>query len=167
MVGWSLGGHVALDFAALYPEKVVGIMMGKEGFEGFRLDSTAGSLTSKKEQFTEDESILYHTASGFSKDDKFIIEAGIRADGVSRPTMVGAVASGIGINEREFVEKKDIPLVIAIGLDDPYINNDYIKALQFKNLHAIQCFKCSHSPFWEKSKEFNGMMESALVNLWK
>jgi pimeloyl-ACP methyl ester carboxylesterase len=127
---------------------------------GFILGHPAGKLTSKEEQFTEEESMLYHTSAGFSQTFTKVIEAGMRTDGVARMNMIKGFLTGQGEDELHLVESSDIPLAIANGVKDPFVNHDYINnQVKYKNLYENKRFKCAHVPFWELPEEFNIFLE--------
>ena len=169
IVGSSLGGHIGLDFISLFSEMVNGILIAgtppiRPDIDsinaGFILGHPAGKLTSKLEQFTEQESILYHTSAGFPQTFTKVIDAGIRTDGSARMNMIKALSTGQGEDELELVQKSLIPLAIANGVKDPFVNHDYINnQVKYKNLYENKKFDCSHVPFWEQADEFNTFLE--------
>ena len=74
--------------------------------------------------------------------------------------MIIALASGKGEDELNLFQTSLIPLAIANGVKDPFINHDYINnQINFKNLYENKKFECAHVPFWEVPEEFNPFLE--------
>ena len=70
--------------------------------------------------------------------------------------MITGFLTGKGEDELSLVQNSIIPLAIANGAKDPFINHDYINnQIKFKNLYENRRFECAHVPFWELPGEFN------------
>jgi hypothetical protein len=74
-----------------------------------------------------------------------------RADGLARRTIFEAARSGVGIDQRCLVENLAVPLAVANGSQDPFINLDYFEVLKYANLWEGRCHRLpalEHAPFW-------------------
>jgi len=95
----------------------------------------------------------------------FLRKAIERADGSARKTMFEAVRSGAGTDQRCVVENPPIPLAVANGSEDPFINLDYLDRLHYAHLWEKRCHQLpglGHAPFWEAPELFNPFLERFL-----
>lgn len=166
LVGWSLGGHIALSMvekglqvAGVLITGTPPIPISTEGFsQGFKLQPRIQELF-PKETFTEQEAADFMVGGGFQKNDREIIQAALRTDGKARSTLAASLQNGLGGDQRKLVEQELEPeLCIVQGKDDSGINNDYIQSLTLKNgkVHVIE--KSGHAVFWQNPKEFNQIL---------
>ncbi|TNE59055.1 MAG: alpha/beta hydrolase [Alphaproteobacteria bacterium] len=169
VLGWSLGGHVALEMMDMNPT-LKGIVItgtppvgfvGEELVTGF-LPSGHMDLTGK-EDLTEEEVHLYaETTCGVPGSVvPFMIENVRRTDGRARRIMYESFLAGIGVMERQFVETNNTPLAIINGDPEPFVDNEVLEQINYANLwegklHLLPGL--GHAPFWLAPEKYNPIL---------
>lgn len=165
VVGWSLGGQIALEMAAQF-----------SGIKGLFI---TGAPPVSRHKMAEGFIPAPHMKLGGQQDlspseiDAFggaIFGAPIpvafrrameRADGLARRTIFEAARSGAGVDQRWLVENCTVPLAIVNGSDDPFINLDYLDVPKYANLWEGRCHRLpglKHAPFWEAPDVFDELL---------
>lgn len=176
ILGWSLGGHIALDMLN-QTRSIKGLMItgsppvtqGKgaisEGFAGDIEHSIAS-----KQILSEDEIELFahNTCGPNAPYEPFLKEAVARTDGRARSLMLAKLACGIGPDQQELAINSYAPLAIVNGREDAFIHNDFIAALPYKNIweervHDLDAI--GHAPFWEAPELFDTYLSRFLAQL--
>lgn len=176
VLGWSLGGHVALELLGREEASVAAMIFGTppvgpgaEGFaEGF-LPSPHMGLTGKA-NFSEDEVLAYAAATcgGTPPLDPTLVWAVRRTHGEARAIMVADALAGGCLNERALVETCPKPLAVVTGVDEPFVSNAYLSVPAYRNLwegrvHAIP--GAGHAPFREAPAAFDALAHRFLLSL--
>ncbi|MGJ8530189.1 alpha/beta fold hydrolase [Maritalea sp.] len=176
VLGWSLGGHIALDLSA-QTDAICGMMIsgsppitqGKgainEGFEG----DIEHSLGSKQIFNEEDIDTFAHVTCGPGAPyDPFLQKVVARCDGRARSLMMAKLACGVGRNQQELAINSKVPLAIVNGAEDAFIKNDFIAALDYQNLWDSKVHDLpgiGHAPFWEAPDVFDPILQRFLNDL--
>jgi len=172
LVGWSLGGHIAIE-AAAQGLSLAGIVIsgtppvgpGVEHMgEAFILSESMG--LAGKPDFTDEEVVAFANegmgGAEFVTDE--VIRAVARTDGIARKTMLENWSTpGAGFEHRSFVAQWLKPIAVFQGAQDAFVNGDYLRSLEWKNLWRgeVQFFEnTGHAPFWQKADQFNTLLES-------
>lgn len=181
LIGWSLGGHIALEMVKMNPAikgvLITGtppIQLSQEGFKkGFK-PFEGLHLLGHPDQFTDDQAKLFMGLGGINmdaEDTQFILQDAIKARGEARKYMFQAMGNGIGADETEIVRTMDTPLAIIAGENDCGINNDYIaNGVKYNTLwkDKVQTIKnAGHAVFWENADEFNKITQQFLDDVWQ
>ena len=182
VVGWSLGGHIALELYLLIPDKLSGILitgtppiaLSQEGIgKGFK-PVEGLHLLGHEPQFTKDEAKFFMKIGGFdvdSADAQFIVEAAMKTKGIARKSMFESIGKGVGEDETKIVANMNIPLAIVAGELDKGINNEYImNDVTYSSLwnNKVNIIKGSgHAVFWERASEFNKLLSDFLTYVYK
>jgi len=168
LVGWSLGGHIALEVASRFAG-VRGIMIcgtppvGRDMSAGF-IPAPHMRLGSQQVFSAEDVDTFGQAIFG----DSFTpaLRAAIaRTDGRARKTMFEAARAGAGIDQRTLVESLPVPLAVVNGANDRFVNLDYIDSVAYANLWGGHCLRLpdtGHAPFLESPALFNPILERFL-----
>lgn len=169
LVGWSLGGHVALEMMAQWPGTRAAWITGTPPVGANPDDMAKGFLPSEhmdltfKAQFTDDEAFSYaREAIGENvKTEDWMIAAAKRTDGRFRPLMLQAALEGKGEDQRRIVETAAQPLAVVSGELEPFVNNAYLHELAYANLwdgrvHVLNGL--GHTPFWEAPEAINPLL---------
>ncbi len=172
IVGWSLGGHIAIDMLKRWPG-IQGIFitgtppipLTPEGFQkGFRPFPCLHLLG--QEKFSKEEAEIFVSQGGIkTQDAPFLLEATLKADGAARAHLIASMQKGIGGNQKHIVESAEKPVAIVAGIDDTGINNDYLeKEVNANNLwkSRVHFIQGGHGVFWENPQKFNEILSDFL-----
>jgi pimeloyl-ACP methyl ester carboxylesterase len=173
VIGWSLGGHVALELTSRLPQLrgllITGtppIEISAEGLSrGFQVANPKILECFGKGSLTYEEAELFATISGYnySEEKKFIVDAVLQTDEGAKTIYPLSILKGVGQNELKIVSEWSLPIAVIAGEQDAGINNDYIiQEVKFKNLwrkkvHVIP--NAGHAVFMEQPVEFNTILE--------
>jgi len=178
VVGWSLGGHIALEMI----DRVKGIsgvlitgtppiQLSPEGIsKGFRQMPEEVLKLIGKEELTEEESRLFMAGAGYdgSEEKEWMVQCGMKTHGLARKLMFSSIGQGVGKDETEIVAQTKLPIAVIGGENDPGINYDYIKGLKFGNLWREQVFLikgCGHAVVQEAPSEFSRLLAEFLKDI--
>lgn len=176
VLGWSLGGHIAIDMMA-QSDALAGVMItgsppitqGKGAIaEGFAGD-IEHSIASKQILSDEEIDMFAHATCGPNAPyDPFLEKVVARCDGRARALMMAKLACGVGPNQQDLATNAPVPFAIVNGAEDPFIHNDFIAGLPYKNIwedkvHDIPGI--GHAPFWEAPDAFNAYLGRFLTTL--
>ncbi|OCA56814.1 alpha/beta fold hydrolase [Photorhabdus namnaonensis] len=174
--GWSLGGHIGLELISRFPG-IVGLMIcgtppvspGAEnvrlGFKPSRFMAISGKASLTEEEITDYTLALYGENA---LCDPFLRAAVARTDGLARQYMSEASVSPDVMDQRLLVETNPTPLAIVNGVEDLFVNIDYINGITYKNLWTGQVYNLldlGHGPFWEAPELFNPLMAGFFSDL--
>jgi len=173
VVGWSLGGHVALELTSRLPQLRALVLTGTPPIEistdglnrGFKIANPKILGCFGRGNLTYEEAQLLATISGYnySEEKKFIVDAVLQTDEGAKTIYPRSILKGIGQNELKIVSEWPLPIAVIAGAEDAGINNDYIiQEVKFKNLwkekvHVIP--HAGHAVFMERPTEFNAILE--------
>lgn len=176
VVGWSLGGHVALELTSRLKQLkgllITGtppIEISPEGLgKGFKIANPKILACFGKGNLTYDEAELFATVCGYdySEEKKFIVEAILQTDEGAKTIYPSSILKGIGKNQVTIVEEWPHPIAVVAGEDDAGINNDYIiHDVKFRNLwkgkvHLIP--HAGHAVHMDHPEEFNKILKAFL-----
>ncbi|WP_299973099.1 alpha/beta hydrolase [uncultured Pseudoteredinibacter sp.] len=166
LVGWSLGGHIAMEQAAQNPSITKLVLSGtppagpgaEELTEAF-IPSEHMALTGK-EVFNEHEALIYaaHTIGKKYLEFPNLVEAAVRADGKCRATMTENWGkSTAGTNQARFVKNWNGELAILQGEEDSFVSKSYLDQLLIKNLwrDAVQYIpNAGHAPMLDTPQQY-------------
>jgi pimeloyl-ACP methyl ester carboxylesterase len=173
--GWSLGGHVAIEMISRHAG-LAGLMITGTPPVSNRLESFAAAfrpndvivLTGKASFTAEEAEAFVHTGVG-APIEPFMRDAAMRTDGRARASMMESAVAGWGADQRHIVETCAIPLAVVSGAREPFVNNDYLRAIAYANLwegrvHIID--EAGHAPFWQAPDRFNPILARFLGDLF-
>ncbi|KIW03901.1 uncharacterized protein PV09_04744 [Verruconis gallopava] len=188
VVGWSLGGHVAIEIV-LRCSRVKGIVITGTppvdveeevdrafnlGPTGWRDAAPARNILTEAEMDT----FAHHCADPPYED--WMLDCVKRTDGRAREYMFQAFADGNRDAEdlefqafsstlpggkwgqKKCVETSEVPVAVING-DDPFLKMDWFDQIKWKNLWGGKCIKmdgCLHAPFWGKPQEYQRFLEA-------
>jgi pimeloyl-ACP methyl ester carboxylesterase len=175
ILGWSLGGHIGISIMGRY-DRLLGLMItGTPPVGDNELD--IGFIPSEhmglagQDIFSDDEVSIYSklTCGENAPYEGFLYDAVKRTHGKARELMFAKFASGDLKNQRQIVETSTCPLAIANGGKEPFVNNEFVKSLNYANLweeqvHIIE--NIGHAPFWEAPKLFDPIFERFLKDIY-
>lgn len=168
IVGWSLGGHVAIDLMTWHPA-VAGAMLiatppiprGPLGLiRGFQFGRDV--LLASKPQFNDDDAARFFRVCFGEAGSPEMLAAIKRADGRARRAMFNGIMRGDGIDQKHAVEDTHLPLAVVNGADEPFARLGYIAGANYGNLWEGRCqiiHGAGHAPFLQQPDVFNAMLE--------
>jgi pimeloyl-ACP methyl ester carboxylesterase len=166
VLGWSLGGHVAIELMSFHAA-VAGVMLcgappvsrGVLGMlRGFHANWDI-LLASKKSFSRRDAERFDRLCFGEAPDPRFL-DGILRADGRLRSTFTRSLMLGSGADQRRVVEEAEVPVAIVNGENDPFVRLGYFESISYRSLwercHVIS--GVGHAPFWEAADPFNQIL---------
>lgn len=167
IVGWSLGGHIALEVMGSHRAVAGAMIMGAPPIgrgplallKAFRTnrDTTLAS----KPSFSDAQAMRFARLCFGERVQLEALESIHRADGRLRKIMFGSMLRGQCADERAIVETRDTPIAIVNGSDDPFIRMRYVAGLNYRNLWGGVCHvipDAGHDAFRTHADEFNPML---------
>jgi pimeloyl-ACP methyl ester carboxylesterase len=163
--GWSLGGHIGLEMIKRFPG-MLGLMITgtppvapDEVALGFKPSPHMGLAA--KEHFTEEDVENYARSTCGEPFEPFLLDIVRRTDGRARRLMFESFSAGTGDNQREIVAGATPPLAVVNGVEEPFVNVDFVAGVKFGNLWEGRTYtieKSGHAPFWDKPAEFDSYL---------
>ena len=176
VIGWSLGGHIALELIPRF-DGLVGVMImaappvGRSPEEiqaGFKPTPAIG--LAGKPELTEEEVDAFAAATCGVPVDPMLRDAIVRTDGRARGTMFASLFAGQASDQRRLAENSAVPIAVVNGADDPLINTDYVGGLAYRNLWDDHCYVlrgAGHAVFLQEPEAFNAILERFLGDMAK
>ena len=172
-VGWSLGGHFALELAPELPEARGFFVFGTPPLSvppamqlAFRPNPAMGAGFA--ERISREQAAAYVNsffAPGFTDIAAFFIEDALRTDGRARAGIGAAIGSGGYQDEIIIARDLSAPLAVVHGAEDQLVNGAYFAAVTMPTLWrgAVQTIPgAGHAPQWETPQAFDGLLEAFL-----
>lgn len=169
IVGWSLGGHIGLEIMARWPG-LAGLLIVGTPPVAPRADALAEAFRAVpqmefagKEHLSAAEAMHYGAAihGGARCLDPRLVAAVLRTDGRARRCMMQAALAGLGFDGRKVAETASVPLAVVSGADEPFVDNEYLKSLNYGSLwrgriHVLE--GAGHAPFLETPAAFDRLL---------
>jgi pimeloyl-ACP methyl ester carboxylesterase len=171
LVGWSLGGNIALEMAGC-GTSAKGLMIfgappigpGMENIEKAytpeTFDTAAGESQTPTEQLDAFVQAIYGTLDPIPSE---FFACAHRTDAISREIMMSHwMGGGDGHRQYDTIAKWGKPICVAHGNLDPFVMLDYLQTAPWDNLWRGKVFEfanCGHAPFLEDPTDFNAVLE--------
>lgn len=177
LVGWSLGGHIAMEMLGQSAD-VLGVSLcgtppvgiGLDDFGSAFLASSEAQVTGQRE--VSDEALyayLQAVYGSLSEVPELFSAMGVQCDGLSRECMVADWATGqSGHCQRAIVASSMVPIQVIHGCDDKFVNIDYLEQLSWNRLHNNEIVKLAglgHAPFLESPAQYNQYLANFLKDI--
>lgn len=172
VLGWSLGGHVAIELMAS-TKLVSGLMIcgtppvpaGPLGIlRGFQLSTN--TLLISKPNFTRADAEKLARSSFGDEHPQYFDDTAIRADGRLRTVVSKSMLSGGHHDQKQAVQMASVPVAIVDGALDPFVRVSYAQTLQVANLwQRVIVPEAGHAPFWQKPHIFNALLQRFLFDI--
>lgn len=169
VVGWSLGGNIAMEMVGQdLPLKSMLIMgappigPGIENVEKAFLPSSL-EATGKADLSDEELNEFTHAIYGTLKPiPKALYLTAKRTDGQAREIMIGHwMSGGPGHKQTQTVSSWSHPIAVVHGETEPFISLDYLQQTQWNNLWNDKIYvlnSVGHAPFVENPEAFNEIL---------
>lgn len=175
VVGWSLGGHIALEAAERLPDAAGFVIYGTPPFGiPLAIDQTflpnpnlpaAFSPTISEEQASIIAKALVRTGA---EAPPLFREAILNTDGRARALLGASLHAANYTDEVHIVANMRTPLAIVHGAEEQLVNLDYLKGLTTPSLWrgAIQVIAdAGHAPHWEQPERFNALLAEFVADV--
>lgn len=173
LLGWSLGGHVALEVCASAPGVAGVLTVGAPPIgagpsavvEAFRHGSflRLGALAA----LSEAEVATLAALTGVAGSEG-LVDAIRRADGRARCGVMADALAGGASDQRAVVAAMRVPLAVVDGAEDAVVDGHYADALSYGSLwegrrHVVP--RAGHAPFLAAPELFNAVLARFLRDL--
>jgi pimeloyl-ACP methyl ester carboxylesterase len=173
-VGWSLGGHVALDMAPDLPKAHGFLVFGTPPLispdsMGEAFLPNPATKFAFRQSLDRGEASAYLAAffrPGFADVPPFFLDDILRTDGRARSGLAAHAANGRYRDEVAVVRDLKVPLAVLHGADEQIVNGRYFASVIMPTLwrgavHQIP--GAGHTPQWETPEAFNALLEAFLA----
>jgi pimeloyl-ACP methyl ester carboxylesterase len=170
-VGWSLGGHVALEMAPDLIEPRGFVIFGtpplaaREAMSEAFLPNSAMKVTFQ-ERVDRLEASAYVAAffrPGFADIPPFFLNDVLRTDGRARSNLGASIGPGGSRDECAVVRDLKVPLAVLHGGEEQLVNGRYFGSVAMPTLWrgAVQMIPdAGHTPQWEAPEAFDALIEA-------
>ncbi len=171
LVGWSLGGHIAMEMLAQsYGASGLFITgappVGSTISEGFRGNLMNG-LASRGRMSVTDAAIFVRNVFGASAEP-FMNCAAMRTDCEFRGILASAHRLEEKSNQRDVVSHTTVKTAVVNGRDDHVVNLKYIDGVPYSRLWRDTCFRipgAAHAPFLQAPIGFAALLSAFLAEV--
>jgi pimeloyl-ACP methyl ester carboxylesterase len=177
LVGWSLGGNIAIEmlgqgvamgglFLTGAPPAGPGLEDFATAFDPATFGTAAGEENPEPEHLNDFVGSVYQ---GMKTIPESFFEAARRTDGQARSIMGAHWISGEeGHGQRDVMAKTRLPTCVLQGVNEPWVKLDYLQEMPWGNLWQGKVRileKSGHAPFVENPDGFNQVLDKFLADV--
>lgn len=172
--GWSLGGHVAIQLAAMRQDVAGLVLTGTPPVGPGPLASLRGfhthwdMLLASKAHFSRADAERFMRLCYGNAGEQSLLDDIQRSDGRLRQHFLRSLMRGDGADQKRVVETADMPVAMINGEDDPIIRRSYLEHLAYRELWGGRCHfipGADHAPFWQQPVLFNQLLHRFMRDL--
>ena len=173
IVGWSLGGGIALEAADQLPDAAGFFIYGAPPLgsppamqDAFRPNPAMQFIllpTLTEEQATAVAETMLRPGA---EPPPSFVAAILRSDGQMRAQLAASAADRK--DGLEIVANLTVPLAVVHGAEDQLVNVDYIRSLEMPTLWRgeVQIIEdAGHAPHWERPERFNALLADFVADV--
>ncbi len=175
VVGHSLGGHVALELAGRRAD-IAGVMVvgappipndAERAMAAYRPTPFLEICFKPDLDAAETEAFAAGAMAPAEPVPEFAVADVARTDPRAREMLAKSIFEGDFLDEVELVSKLKQPLCVALGRDDPYVDEGYLSALDYRNLwrKKVTTLTGGHAPFWDDPAGFGDLLGRFVADL--
>ncbi|KAH6658472.1 AHL acylase [Truncatella angustata] len=166
LVGWSLGGHIAVEILPLFSGVKGIVIVGSllVPIWGKPLDDER-TRWNMREDLSDEELTAFSKRATGGPWEQWMAESAIRTDSKARRVLFTNLGCGDCSDQQKLAAETNVPLAVVVGTDEPHLDNNKIKGLKYGNLWSgkvIEIQNGKHCPVWEKPADFNPVLEKFL-----
>jgi pimeloyl-ACP methyl ester carboxylesterase len=170
-IGWSLGGHIALEMAPDLRAPRGFVIFGTpplsfhEALSEAFLPNPAMKVTFQ-ERVDSAEASAYVAAffrPGFPDVPPFFLDDVLRTDGRARSNLGASVQRGEARDECKVARDLKVPIAVLHGGEEQLVNGGYLGSVPMPTLWrgAVQIIpEAGHTPQWETAEAFDALIEA-------
>jgi len=149
VVGWSLGGHIAIEMIPRFPELQGIMIMGTPPVASGELDQAftfgpggaQASFAARDELTAEDLQNFAHGCADAPYED-WMLECVTRTDGKARKIMFSTFNEHLKkFDQKQIMANTTVPVAVVNGKDEPFINLDYVRRVNYSSLWRDGCIE--------------------------
>lgn len=173
VLGWSLGGHVALEmipkYSCLLRLMIVGappFVRTDDGFRGFKPDPRFALASAGVLSEAQIDEFVTLASDCDSPPEPFWREAVARTHPIARQYLFEDVLLQEPARQRDLAEACPVPLAIVNGAADQLVDLEYVASLNYRNLWSGQMHVfegLGHAPHIHAPDRFNALLERFLA----
>ncbi|KAF2400520.1 alpha/beta hydrolase fold protein [Trichodelitschia bisporula] len=177
VVGWSLGGHIGMEMIPIFPGLKGLVITGTPPVDlgeldlGFKFGPGGWrDAMAAKEVLSPEEIEGFAHGSADPPYEDWMKEAVVRTDGRARSIMFHGFGKGECSSQRELMKQSDVPIAVVNGADEPFVNLDWVKKIEYKNLwkgKTVELEGGLHAPFWGQPDRYVEILEEFLKDVTK
>ena len=168
VMGWSLGGHIAIEMMASAPDQLAGVMIAGtppidtgplSSLRAFHLNPTILLVSKSRLSHTDAEKIARMCYGDQASAEH--VKTILATDPAMRLRITRSLLKADGANQKATVETSPIPLAVVHGETDPAVRTSFLNNLSYANLwegkvHVIK--GVGHAPFMAAPNSFNALL---------
>ncbi|WP_327111369.1 alpha/beta hydrolase [Streptomyces sp. NBC_01341] len=176
MVGWSLGGHIALEAASVLPEAAGFVLFGTPPVgspadvgRAFLPNPAMGVGFSPE---VDAEAALSYARSFLAPGSKLpteeLVADVLATDGAARAGLLASLQAGAFADERAVVEHLTQPLAVLHGEGEQLVSSEYLNGISMPTLWrgAVQILPgVGHAPHLEAPEDFAHILTRFITDL--
>lgn len=174
MLGWSLGGHIAIELMGREPELLAGVMLTGAPPPGRGLLAMPQAfhlrpemLFSSKPKFTRAQAETFARMCYGPATTPELIDSVLTSDGRARPVISRSLLRNEH-NQLGIVEAATMPIAMVNGKDEPLVRLSYLAHLHYRRLWRADCqtiLGAGHSPFLQQPDRFNALLGDFMADM--
>ena len=168
-LGWSLGGHIALEAAPSLPKARGFVIFGTPPLafppamdQAFLPNPAVGiGFVEEVDRSQADAYVASFFAPGFRDFPATFVEDILRTDGRARSGAYASLAPGGYLDEAVVVGDLKVPLAVLQGAEEQLVNRAYFDSIPMPTLWrgAVQMIPgAGHAPQWEAPQAFDALI---------
>lgn len=169
LVGWSLGGHIAVEmlplFSGIKGVAIVGSLLVPIWDKPIDDERTRWNM---REDLSDEDLTAFSKRATGGPWEEWMAKYAIRTDPKARRILFQNLGCNDCSNQQQLAAETKVPMAVVVGTDEPHLDNNKIKGLKYGNLWSGQVIEIpegKHCPVWEKPDDFNPMLEKFLADV--
>lgn len=168
LLGWSLGGHIALEMLHQRPDLFSGILLSgvpplhRGTFSIFRgFQSRLDMARALRPDITRQTAERYLELCYNQYTTPEMVDTLLNSDGQMRSMMCQSLMYGDGADQLNIAQNCPVPMAVVNGSKDPLVRVGYINSVNYSHLWENRCHMimgAGHAPFLTSPNVFNMLL---------